>query len=506
MMAMTRLAGRLSGFFFAASLFAAAVTPAAAEVPHTDFALGRTDAGAICTAVLNLDDAAGQLRGARAWDIRCRGFDGVFGHVYVYEDGGAAAVAAGGLWQKSLAARADCSGAQPVPMAGLKNAQEAVCKKTHSTVEYRAWSAVDGDRAAAAESFAPIAPLAELALRIAMNAADVPQSDLQTQSGGGDSGGELDKLLEAATAAQDSGDYLNTRAQTENKGWEFADAERDFRALEESTSLSERDRLLAEYNVALNVSDEGPNKFDEANKLFASANAKAAKLHDPEIKALSLNYQALHYLNERHFADAITAATAALVARQSIDPNLEQGGTQAQATVDSADDSIVVSQQLAADLNSSNRTMGLRVFVLTPVERLQIQNAQAQYVIGAAKSRLGDLTGSRVALEEADRTLSSGRLATARSTGGCMPRSISSSAISSCAQAMRASGPPISTRPSRSANAWRASTRRPSKATSTSISPAPKPNSARTMRRSPITGAASSSSAAAVAMRAKPAT
>jgi CHAT domain-containing protein len=301
---------------------------------------------------------------------------------------------------------------QPANVSGLGGTQAAACKPRRGSVEYRAYSVADDDRAAAAEGFAPITPLVELGLKIAIGAASIPKSDMQTEAG---SSAELDKLLEAAGAAEDSGDSLNSRAQLENKGWEFADAERDFRALEASSTLSERDRLIAEYNVALNVSDEGPDKFDEANKLFAAANAKAAVLHDPEIDALSFTYRALNDLNQHHFADAIAAAQKSIELRRDIDPNLEQGGSVATATLDPQDNSIVVPAALAADLNTSNRTMGLRVFVLTPVERLEIQNAQAQYVLGAAKSRLGDQAGARAALDLANTALSSGRLATARS-------------------------------------------------------------------------------------------
>jgi CHAT domain-containing protein len=390
-----------------------ASVPAVASVPRGDFPLGQTDSGAICTAVQDPDDNAVQMRGARAWSIHCLGFDAVFGHIYAYDENGADAVGAKGPWQTALATRADCAALAPANLSGLSSAQSAVCKPRRGGVDYRAYAAVEGSAAAAAEGFAPIQPLIELGLKIAMGDASPPASALQSQGGGG----ALDNLLEAASAAQDSGDYLNSRAQLENKGWEFADAERDFRELESSPKLSERDRVLAEYNVALNVSDEGPTKFVEADKLFAAANAKAASLHDPELDALALNYEALNLLNQRHFADAITAAESAIAKRRAIDPNLARGKAAAALDVDKADNSLVVSASLAADLNASKRTAGFGVVTLTPVERLQIQNAQAQYVIGAARSRLGDQVGARAALEEANKILTTGRLATARSAG-----------------------------------------------------------------------------------------
>ena len=391
----------------AALLFSA---PAFASVPHGDFPLGQTDFGAICTAVQDLDDAAVQMRGARAWSIHCLGFEAVFGHIYAYDENGAAAVAAKGPWQTALATRADCPAFAPANLAGVSNAQSAVCKPRRGGVEYRAYSAVDGSGAGAAEGFAPIQPLVELGLKIAIGNASPPASALQTQAGGS----ALGNLAEAA-ASEDAGDSLNSRAALENKGWEFADAERDFRELESSPKLSEKDRVLAEYNVALNVSDEGPAKFVEADKLFAAANARAAALHDPELDALALNYQALNLLNQRHFTDAIADAEKAIALRRNIDPNLTRGTAAAAVIVDKADSALVVSDALAADLNANRRLGGLGVQALTPNERLEIQNAQAQYVIGAARSRLGDQQGARAALEAANNALSSGRLSSARS-------------------------------------------------------------------------------------------
>jgi len=390
-----------------------ASAPAFASVPRGDFPLGQTDSGAICTAVQDPDDAAVQMRGARAWSIHCLGFEAVFGHIYAYDENGSAAVAAKGPWQTALALRADCPAFADAGVSGVSGAVAAACKPKRGGVEYRAYSVVSGSSAAAAEGFAPIRPLVELGLKIAIGNASPPASALQSQGGGG----QLDNLMAAASAAEDTSDYLNSRAQLENKGWEFADAERDFRELESSPKLSERDRVLAEYNVALNVSDEGPSKFVEADKLFAAANAKAAALHDPELDALALNYQALNLLNQRHFTDAITDAEKAIALRRNIDPNLNRSATQAAMIVDKQDNALVVSDALAADLNQSHRTVGLGVQALTPAERMQIQNAQAEYVIGASRSRLGDEKGALAALEDANNTLSNGRLANARSAG-----------------------------------------------------------------------------------------
>ena len=402
-------------FVCAACLLTLAAQPASASAPHGDFPLGQTASGAVCTAVQDPNDDAAQLRDARAWAIHCLGFDAVFGHVYAYGRDGADAVAAGGLWQRALAGRADCPPLQSANIPDLAGAPAATCKPRRGSVPYLAYAAIDGDGAAAAEGFAPIQPLLPLAVNIVLGRAPIPASSVQ--QAGAATNTKYASLADAAEAAQGSGDDLNARAQLENKGWDFANAERDFRELEASNQLSGHDRLVAEFNVALNISNQGgPDKFREADRLFAALMAKVAALHDRDIDALAYNYQALHLLNERRFAEADGAAKQAMAERPLLDPREEIAAGPESATLDKDNASIVISPRLAADLNAGRRIVGFRAVELTPFERREIQNAQAELVIGVARTRLGDLTAAREAIGNVEHVLSSGRLAGARST------------------------------------------------------------------------------------------
>src|SRR5271165_3598757 len=66
-----------------------------------EFPLGENN-GAVCSAVPDLDDPAAQSRGAKAWQIRCLGFDIAFGHIYYYDRDGADALGADGAFQTAL--------------------------------------------------------------------------------------------------------------------------------------------------------------------------------------------------------------------------------------------------------------------------------------------------------------------------------------------------------------------------------------------------------------------
>src|SRR4051812_17567270 len=82
---------------------------AAASNAPDQFPLGQSgQSGAVCQAVRNDDDPAAQLRGARAWEVRCRGWDGALGRLYSYSYKGAPEIAANGAWSTNLAKHADC--------------------------------------------------------------------------------------------------------------------------------------------------------------------------------------------------------------------------------------------------------------------------------------------------------------------------------------------------------------------------------------------------------------
>jgi CHAT domain-containing protein len=396
------------------ALFAAGLlhSPAATASPNRDFPLGQSATGAVCEAVQEFDDPAVQVRGARAWSIHCRGYTAIFGRLYAFERDGSKSVAAGSAWSTALAERAKCGAPQAATIAGLNNAQRAVCQSVPGGVAYSVYTRADGDAEAVAEGFAPLTDLIEAGLKIVSDVSPVPASALQAQPLGqyaSRSGGEGASLTAAVSAAQQTSDWLKNRAHVENQGWLFGDAERDFRALATSDNVSEQDRAYALLNVAQNISNQG--RFAEADKYFAEAATTAQKVHDRQLDALFLNYQALHLLNQRRFKEALSTAEKAAAMRDAIDPAVEPQAATTAIDYREGGKEIEISPLLATKLNQRERATGFRVVRLSATERLQIQNAQAQYVIGVARSQLGDTAGARKVLEQVDIDLSNPRWA-----------------------------------------------------------------------------------------------
>ena len=380
--------------------------------PNRDFPLGQSATGAVCEAVQEFDDPAVQVRGARAWSIHCRGYTAIFGRLYAFERDGSKSVASGSAWSTALAERAKCAAPQAATIAGLNNAQRAVCQSVPGGVAYSVYTRADGDAEAVAEGFAPLTDLIEAGLKIVSDVSPVPASALQAQPQGqyaSRGGGEGASLTAAVSAAQQTSDWLKNRAHVENQGWLFGDAERDFRALATSDNVSDQDRAYALLNVAQNISNQG--RFAEADKYFAEAAATAQKVHDRQLDALFLNYQALHLLNQRRFKEALSTAERAAAMRDAIDPAVEPQAATTAIDYREGGKEIEISPVLATKLNQRERATGFRVVRLSATERLQIQNAQAQYVIGVARSQLGDTAGARKVLEQVDIDLSNPRWA-----------------------------------------------------------------------------------------------
>ena len=85
-----------------AVLLTGAPSMAGAQTRADLIPLGQSAAsGAVCQAVRDYDDPAVQAAGRRAWNIRCRGWEGSLGRIYVLPKASDA-----GVWERSLSARA----------------------------------------------------------------------------------------------------------------------------------------------------------------------------------------------------------------------------------------------------------------------------------------------------------------------------------------------------------------------------------------------------------------
>lgn len=368
---------------------------AAAQPREEVFPLGLSaQSGAVCEAVRDYEDPAVQGRAAKAWRVRCRGFDGALGRLYRLPAGTDA----------GTATRATCQGAESASVggAGLTDARRAACRATPSGATYVAYTAARGGDAVSAEGLAAIADVLETGLRIVAGVERPPEALARQVSAASaevaaDFGGRVGSLADSTAAAAADPDRLRDRAYALNNEWRFEAAETDFRALAlaaEAGSASPAVRAEALLNLALNVSNDG--RFKEADAYFEEARAPVAEARSALLSARALNYEALHLRNQGKFADAIAVANRALAVRGAV-----RAQAAAPVQVATLGQGLVIDDRLARSLNQRDGARSAIGSPVTEADRLVIQDAQAQQIIGSALAAQGDAAGARRALEEA---------------------------------------------------------------------------------------------------------
>ena len=366
---------------------------ARAGLPPDEFPLGESArTGAVCQAVRNDEDAAVQKRGARAWEIRCRGWDTALGRLYLYSYRGLPEVGPKGTWTKALAEHATCATSAPAAIKDLKTAQRADCKAFAAKVDYAAYSAAERGRGVAAEGFAQIADVLETGLRVVAGAAPPPKptETLAAASAGGQ--GTAVNLVQAAEAASASPENLREKGYSRNLAWRFSDAETTFEALALNPNAAPGVRAEAYLNWALNTSNAG--RFSRADILFDRAAKLAA--NDAALQGVMQSYLALHYRNQRKFKESIAAAAKAqqilgqlhgAVSRSSIGAIQKTGAND-----------LVIDAPLASALSVSR---SFSTGSLSIADRIQVQVAQTDLTQASAYEALGDGEHARQALENA---------------------------------------------------------------------------------------------------------
>lgn len=391
-----------------ATLVAALVTTTASMAQAgamrlDNFPLGQSGmSGAVCEAVRDENDPAVQMRGARAWAIRCRGWDVPLGRLYAYEYHGDAAMAADGPYLKTLATRARCEPASAKPLDGLTDATAAPCILGAGQTAYAAYSARRRGVRVAAQGFPQIADVLEAGLRIAAKVAPPPKDVTQRLGGVSDIAPlHLAALGQAAdqSAALDS---LRERAYRRNLEWRFDAAGADFREIAQDEKLPTRMRAEAYLNWALNVSNTG--RFARADALFEEADKMAARIEDPGLTAITLSYRALHLRNQKLFKESAQTAAQARAKLEALLTAVDRtaGGQFAQDA-----GGLIISADLAAALNRSNRAINLRVSQLDAGARVRIQIAQvllteatSELAIGASAEAAASLQRARTLLSD----------------------------------------------------------------------------------------------------------
>lgn len=377
--------------------------------------LGRSGAsGAVCQAVRDYDDPVVQAAGRRAWNIRCRGWEGSLGRLYALPK-----AADAGAWEAALKERAECDAdAKSESVTGLGPVTRRACRSTAGKAPYLAYNSGRGGGYFTAEGPAQIADVLETGLKVVSGAMKPPaasevQSSAASAEIAADFGGATGGLARSQAAAAADPARLRARAYVQNNEWRFEKAETDFQAL---VADAERRRAPpaemgeALLNLALNVSNNG--RFVEADRLFRDADAQVAAAGDPLLAAQARTYRALHLRNAGRFAEAVEAGQAAL--RASADVRAARGIANGGPTIaTTSDGGLAIGGDLSAALNS--RSGGRDVMGGSKVsiaDRLVVQDAQALEVMGSSLGAQGDTAGARAALDRASRMLT-----TAEATG-----------------------------------------------------------------------------------------
>ena len=372
-------------------------SPAVAARPAPDrFPLGvSAGSGAVCEAVRDDEDPAAQIRGARAWDVRCRGWDAALGRLYSYDWRGAEAIAPQGVWTRTLAEHAQCQPPAAAQVAGLRQTRRARCSAFSAKVAYLAYAGERGGRRVAAEGFANLDDVLQTGLRIAAGAAPPPKAtQVLASTGAADAGG----LAKATAAAAASPENLRERGYSRNLAWRFSDAETDFSALAQNGAASPQVRTEALLNWALNTSNVG--RFNRADAIFAEAEASAGS--DPALRGALLSYRALHLRNQRRFKEAIASAQDARRVLSRLAPGDAARGSSPMVEKD-ASGAVVIGAGAASALRSRTSFASAN---LDPGSRVDVQVAQTYLTQATAETALGETAEARTSLEKARALLS----------------------------------------------------------------------------------------------------
>ena len=380
----------IASALLALALTVLAATPAeAARAAPDTFPLGvSSPSGAVCEAVRDDDDPGAQMRGARAWDIRCRGWDATLGKLYAYSWRGPTAVAAKGLWSETLAAHADCRAPTAAKIKAVPDARLASCQAFSAHVPYLALSGVLGGRGVAAEGFASLADVLETGLGVVAGTTR-PPSAIQSLSDTlatptEDTAAGLAQTTQAAAAAPEN---LRERGYSRNLAWRFAEAETDFSALAQNAAAPTQTRADAYLNWALNTSNLG--RFNRAGALFDEAKPFIGA--DAALQGEYLSYRALDLRNQKQFKAAIETAERARRVFLSLEPTADAHGDQPALTRDAGGD-LVIGPRMASALES--RT-AFAIATLDPGARVRVQVAETYLTQATAEGALGDAAGER---------------------------------------------------------------------------------------------------------------
>jgi CHAT domain-containing protein len=365
-------------------LAAGAAAPAfALQPPREDFPLGQSGrSGAVCEAVRDWSDPAATADGARAWQVKCRGWTQTLGRLYLLPDGSRGQTP----WRTALAQRADCEAPKRLSDPAARGQMLASCKLKASGSNYVVYTLARGRGTVAAEGLAPIADVLQSGLKVTAGEARPPKATERQQAEAFAPGGDLGELTSAA-ATQASLEAQRESAYRQGQAYQFSAAEASFQQILGSSGDSPTGQAEAALNLALNVSNSG--RFAEADRNFAEADKLVDKAGgSASLRALALNYEAAHARNQRRFDQAVSLADQAIRIRARSD--------RAAVAVVKDGDALVIGPAAEAALNGGARSFSSRQ--LTPYQIEAARDVQALQIEGTSLIALGRGTQAHRAL------------------------------------------------------------------------------------------------------------
>lgn len=362
---------------------AAAGSAWALQPPREDFPLGQSaHSGAVCEAHRDWDDPAAAADGARAWQVKCRGWTQTLGRLYALPDGARGQTP----WRAALAGRADCEAPRRLTDAAAAGQTLAACKLKVSGSPYVVYSLSRGRETTVAEGLGPISDVLQAGLKVAAGEARPPKATERQQAQAFAPGGDLGELTNAA-AAQASLEARRESAYRQGQAYQFSAAEASFQQILGANGGSPAEQAEAALNLALNVSNSG--RFAEADRDFAEADKLVARAGgSASLTALALNYKAAHARNQRQFDQAVSLAEQANRIRARSD--------RATVAVAKDGDALVIGPAAEAAFNGGARSFNSRQLSGYQVEAAR--EVQALQIEGTSLAALGRVPEARRAL------------------------------------------------------------------------------------------------------------
>jgi CHAT domain-containing protein len=347
------------------------------------FRLG-SGSGTLCQVQSRGIDPALKSMFDRAYSVVCRDAAAPIGRMFALRRGADDPAARLSAIRQT---QVTCTAPASIAVDGLSGVQGTACKLNEGDVPYRVYTYARGNTVYVAEGLEGYDPALQLGLRTIAADRFIPGEISVATTAAGD---------RAAFARAQAGsldiDQAIAEGYRRNNSGSYAEAAEFFSTLfDRVEGAEEQRRRQGEYLVNRALQKSNLGEFAEADALFAQADRVPTA--DPVELRLRRNMKVLHLVNQRRLPAALAELDR---------PLADFGNTAAVAGG-------TITPALAAEINSAaplSRQLGATENVaLTPTEKAEILDAQAQQLRGTVLRLQRDPAGARAALTGALGTL-----------------------------------------------------------------------------------------------------